>query len=276
VGPRLIDSEHAPDLPDIKEEFSSDHSDEHEDEENGQPSGYASDGELSPTDRTSLIPSNFHRPSIVPVSFFPSKPKDSFSQAPEHHRRPSVIPKKRWDEFSHAARWWLLFFYDFLNAPLLGAVLGTIIGLIPPLHRAFFNDSAEGGIFTAWLTASLQNIGMIFVPLPVLVAGVSLYTSVQKAEEPHDHPPAKTPWLTTLFVLVIRFFIWPVLSIGVVYGLAMRTDILGEDPMLWFALMLMPTGPPAMKLITMVEVSDADEEDEHKIAKLLTVSNLGK
>jgi hypothetical protein len=41
--------------------------------------------------------------------------------------------------------------------------------------------------------------------------------------------------------------------------------------MLWFTMMLMPTGPPAMKLIAMVEVSDADEEDEHKIAKLLTV-----
>lgn len=35
--------------------------------------------------------------------------------------------------------------------------------------------------------------------------------------------------------------------------------------------MLMPTGAPAMKLITMVEVSGAGEEDEHKIAKLLTV-----
>jgi hypothetical protein len=34
----------------------------------------------------------------------------------------------------------------------------------------------------------------------------------------------------------------------------------------------MPTGPPAMKLITMIEVSDASEEDEHKIAKLLTVN----
>lgn len=33
----------------------------------------------------------------------------------------------------------------------------------------------------------------------------------------------------------------------------------------------MPTGAPAMKLITMVEVSGAGEEDEHKIAKLLTV-----
>jgi hypothetical protein len=34
------------------------------------------------------------------------------------------------------------------------------------------------------------------------------------------------------------------------------------------------SGPPAMKLITMVEVSNADEEDEDKIAKLLTVGFL--
>ena len=70
----------------------------------------------------------------------------------------------------------------------------------------------------------------------------------------------------------MRFVVWPVLSIGVIYFLAKETNVLGIDPMLWFTMMLMPTGPPAMKLITMVEVSDADEEDEHKIAKLLTVS----
>jgi hypothetical protein len=44
--------------------------------------------------------------------------------------------------------------------------------------------------------------------------------------------------------------------------------------MLWFAMMLMPTGPPAMKLITMVQVSDASEEDENTMAKLLTVNYL--
>jgi auxin efflux carrier family protein len=42
--------------------------------------------------------------------------------------------------------------------------------------------------------------------------------------------------------------------------------------MLWFAMMLMPTGPPAMKLITKVQVSDAGIEEERKIAKILTVS----
>lgn len=48
--------------------------------------------------------------------------------------------------------------------------------------------------------------------------------------------------------------------------------MLGDDLMLWFAMMLMPAGPPSMKLIAMVEVSNADEESERKMAKLLTVS----
>jgi len=66
--------------------------------------------------------------------------------------------------------------------------------------------------------------------------------------------------------------VWPVASIAGIYYLAKKTEIVGTDPMLWFTLMLMPTGPPAMKLITLVEVSDADEEDEHKVAELLTIS----
>jgi predicted permease len=148
--------------------------------------------------------------------------------------------------------------------------LGAVIGLVPALHRAFFNDSNEGGIFTAWLTESFKNIGSLFVPLPVVVAGVSLYVSTRKIKG--EGSRAGTPWLTTLFVLVVRFAVWSVISIGFVYLLAKKTHVLGEDPMLWFTMMLMPTGPPAMKLITMVEVSNADEEDEDKIAKLLTVS----
>ena len=172
-------------------------------------------------------------------------------------------------------QWWALFLFDFLNAPLVGAVLGAIIGLVTPLHRAFFNDTYEGGIFTAWLTESWKNVGGLFVPLPLIVAGISLYTSYKEAKEAESESTAGLPWLTTVFILVVRFVIWPVLSIGVIYGIVKsegRGGLLGDDPMLWFAMMLMPTGPPAMKLITMVQVSDAGIEDERKIAKILTVS----
>ncbi|TVY89907.1 putative transporter [Lachnellula willkommii] len=275
VGPRLIDSEHAPDEPSDK---AGGEESEGEDEENGNGNrtgngeGQGDDNEeevLSPTDQTHLLPRNFPQPS---VSFFPSKSCEPSKKPTIPDRRPSLITKKRWLKTSDRTRWWFLFLYDFLNAPLLGAVLGAIIGLIPALHRAFFNDTQDGGIFTAWLTASLNSIGGLFVPLPVVVAGVSLYTAMKKsrAQSAEESSASGTPWLTTVFVLVVRFVVWPVISIAVVYGLAKKTHVLGEDPMLWFAMMLMPTGPPAMKLITMVEVSDCDEADENKIAKLLT------
>jgi predicted permease len=262
VGPRLIDSEHAHDPEDDKND-----QDETDDEE-------TETGVLSedPSERTRLLSTQTHRASVVPTSFFPSKPKGTFTAA-HYDRRPSVISKRRWLRLSDGVRWWLLFFYDFLNAPLIGAVLGAIIGLVPVLHRSFFNDTEDGGIFSAWLTASLKSVGSVFVPLPVVVAGVSLYLSIQKARS-GDSQASTTPWPTTVFILVVRFLLWPVLSIGVIYALAKHTDYLGQDPMLWFCLMLAPTGPSAMKLITLVQASDADEEDEHKIAKLLTVSTL--
>jgi predicted permease len=262
VGPRLIDTEHAPDLPHDKDE---EDDDEDGHIENGDDSAEAVH---SPTEQTSLLAHRAQQASVVSLSFFPSQPRAT-SMMP-YNRRPSGVSKKRWLEMHPRSRWWLLFLYDFLNAPLLGAVLGAIIGLVPALHRAFFSDTNDGGIFSAWLTASLKNIGQLFVPLPVVIAGVSLYTSMLRAKSGDSHA-ASTPWLTTTFVLVVRFVVWPVVSIAVIYALATKTNILGSDPMLWFAMMLMPTGPPAMKLITMVEVSGADEEDEHKIAKLLTV-----
>jgi predicted permease len=272
VGPRLIDSEHAPDVPDKAD---------HEDmgihgEADSERSRRVETGD-DPTDRTLLLRSNdpLPRSSLVSVSFFPSSRKPSSTPKPVHfERRPStlVISKRRWHTLNDRARWWVLFLYDFLNAPLIGAVLGAVVGLVPVLHRAFFSPTNSGGIFSAWLTASLSSIGSVFVPLPVVVAGVSLYLSAQRPKS--ENVQSTTPWLTTTFVLVVRFILWPVLSIGVIFLLASKTDLLGNDPMLWFALMLMPTGPPAMKLITMVEVSNADEEDEHKIAKLLTVSSI--
>lgn len=262
VGPRLIDTEHAPDPLDDKDEIDDDENSLIEDGDAVAEAGH------SFTEQTSLLAPRARQASVASVSFFPSRPRAA--SVIVYDRRPSGVSKRRWLELNPRTQWWLLFLYDFLNAPLLGAVLGAVIGLVPALHRAFFSDTIDGGIFTAWLTASLKNVGQVFVPLPVVIAGVSLYTSMSKPKS-GDSPVASTPWLTTIFVLVVRFVVWPVMSIAVIYTLATKTNVLGTDPMLWFAMMLMPTGPPAMKLIAMVEVSGADEEDEHKIAKLLTV-----
>ncbi|KAF2655453.1 hypothetical protein K491DRAFT_692914 [Lophiostoma macrostomum CBS 122681] len=286
VGPRLIDTEHAPEPDDHKSVISTsteegeatDDETDNEDVENGTAGNGAAENGTGEVDERSrlLLPRQSSRTgrnrhaSVVSITFFPSKPK--FTTTP---RRPFYIPRPHWKDLSPRTQWWLLFLFDFLNAPLLGAVLGAIIGLTTPLHRAFFNDTYEGGIFTAWLTESWKNVGGLFVPLPLIVAGISLYTSYKEAKQADSESSESLPWLTTAFILVVRFVIWPAFSISVIYAIVKsekRGGLLGDDPMLWFTMMLMPTGPPAMKLITMVQVSDAGIEDERKIAKILTVS----
>lgn len=269
VGPRLIDSEHGPDTDDDKtldEEGGSDGISARSLDEEEPIEGFL------PSEQTSLLPrthSQSRHESVVGITFFPSKPKFTTTK-----RRPRYIPSVHWGDFSPRTQWWLLLFYDFLNAPLLGAVLGAIIGLTPPLHRAFFAKEYDGGIFTAWLTESWKNVGSLFVPLPLIVAGISLYTSYQEGRQ-GDGSRTRVPLATAVFVLFVRFILWPVLSIGAIYMVVHEEGvhgILGNDPMLWFAMMLMPTGPPAMKLITMVQVSDAGPDDERRIAKILTIS----
>jgi len=267
VGPRLIDSEHAPDPAE---------------DDKGDVDGDGDEPALpEPDEQTGLLSGRSTSIRFTPPfrhnSFFPSRRKPSTNPPPDHtpndahHRRPALMPKKRWASFSPRTQWWLVFIFDFFNAPLLGAIIGAIIGLSPPLHRAFFNDTADGGIFTAWLTASLKNIGTLFVSLPVVVAGVSLFTSMQGMKQ-NEGQGAKLPWIPVIFIIAIRFVIWPIMSIGAIYALASRTDVLGSDPMLWFTMMLMPAGPPATKLITMVQVSGGDQDDETVISKLLTIS----
>ena len=211
---------------------------------------------VSPTDRTHLLHpevEGLRRLSARSQAFFPSRsssrrqsPASDGRRSQDYDRRPPLIPNRKWHQISDRTRWWLLFFYDFLNAPLLGAVLGTVIGLVPVLHRAFFSHSDDGGIFSAWLTASLKNVGDLFVPLPVVVAGVSLYTSMKRKTT--SSSPAATPWLTTIFILVVRFILWPIISILVIYGIAKKTDLLGDDPMLWFVSILSPRNPMFTRL----------------------------
>lgn len=283
VGPRLIEGEHAPEEEEVRKEGVDGDDEEGQDRfprvdidvfGNGNGNGSGGRERSTPPTETSglLAPpsqSPLRRASSASISFFPSR---RLSSSPQDFRRPSIVPDRRpslishrrWLTLSDRGRWWLLFLWDFINTPLIGALLGAVIGLIPSLHVAFFADSQDGGIFTAWLTASLKNIGGLFVPLPVVVAGVSLYSSMKKSREDRKkrvenggdgesgsgagRDEKGTPWKTTAFILVVRFVLWPVASISVIYTLAKKTSFLGTDPMLWFALMLMPTGPPAMKV----------------------------
>lgn len=100
--------------------------------------------------------------------------------------------KATWDRFPPWMRSFLDFSYAFLHAPLIGAVTGAVIGLVPPLHKAFFGDPENGGIFTAWLTDSVKQIGGLFAALQVVVVGVKLSSSMRKMKRGEES--GRVPW----------------------------------------------------------------------------------
>lgn len=97
--------------------------------------------------------------------------------------------------------------WQFANAPLLGAIVGAIIGLTPPLHKIFFNSSTEGGYLNAWLTTSIKNIGELFASMQIIVVGVKLSQSMLRMKRGENSGEVSKGSLA--LVTLIRFIIWP-------------------------------------------------------------------
>jgi predicted permease len=97
--------------------------------------------------------------------------------------------------------------WQFANAPLLGAIVGAIIGLTPALHRLFFNPSNEGGYLNAWLTTSIKNIGELFASLQIIVVGVKLSKSMLRMKRGENSGTVDKRSLA--IVTLLRFIIWP-------------------------------------------------------------------
>lgn len=65
------------------------------------------------------------------------------------------------------------------------------------------------------------------------------------------------------------------LSISIIYGLAKSTRLVRDDPILWFSMMLMPQGPPALVISGLAELAKVSDLEKMAVAKTLTVSFLG-
>jgi hypothetical protein len=76
------------------------------------------------------------------------------------------------------------------------------------VHKAFFGDSKNGGIFKAWPTDNVKNIGDLFATLQVVVVGVKLSSSLRKFKRGENS--GNVPWTSAVLVLAMRFVIWPV------------------------------------------------------------------
>lgn len=245
LGPRLLNGQEE-DSPEQGPEKDLD-DDEQEEAERGSIEDHQQENE-----ETSLLPSRAVRPAVEAVYRTNKRLKGYYSQLSP--RTQNVLD----------------FLYQFWNPPLIGAVIGAIVGLVPALHRLFFSKPQEGGYFNAWLTSSIKNIGDLFASLQVVVVGVKLSQAMLRHKK--GEQSGSVPWKPFTIITIVRFIIWPLISIPLIYALASKTSVLSDDPILWFAMMLMPTGPPAMKLTALADVSGAGDEEKMSIAKFLTVS----
>ncbi|EPQ54205.1 hypothetical protein GLOTRDRAFT_44443 [Gloeophyllum trabeum ATCC 11539] len=143
------------------------------------------------------------------------------------------------------------------NPPLIGGIVALIIGITPPLHEAFLS---KDGIFYNTLTEAVSNLGQLFVTLQMFVLGAQLAT-VKSA-----NPGVKS----TLWVLLIRYGFMPAVSLAFVYFTAGRSWYT-NDPLVWFLLILVPSGPSAMLLMNLAELMNIDQGP---VAGMLTISYL--
>jgi hypothetical protein len=240
------------------DEDASDEQEGEDDEDNGQANedGESSDIERGPEgiidEETSLLPQRITKP----VNRIEKK---------------GYLKTQKW--YNNLSPWLqetLNITWQFANAPLLGAIVGAVIGLTPALHRLFFSPSNEGGYLNAWLTTAIKNIGELFATTQIIVVGVKLSKSMLRMKRGEDSGEVRKGSLA--IVTLIRFIIWPLISIPLIWVVASKTKLLDADPMLWFSMMLMPTGPPAMILVALTDVTGAAESMKMTVAKFLTIS----
>lgn len=115
--------------------------------------------------------------------------------------------KKHWKNMHPWLQKTLDFLYQFLNAPVIGAVIGMTIGLVKPLKKAFFAKPHQGGVFEAWLTTAIKNTGELFAALQVIVVGVKLASSLRKQKRGDES--GDLPFAPLAIVTIMRHFVWP-------------------------------------------------------------------
>jgi len=243
LGPRLLNGQ---------EEDSPDEEPEKDEQDEEQAERASIHEHQEENEETSLLPNRAVRPAVKGIYKTHKKLANFYA---------SLSPRTQAT---------LDFLYQFCNPPLIGAVLGGIVGLVPALHTLFFSSPNEGGYLNAWLTSSIKNIGDLFASLQVVVVGVKLSQAMLRYKK--GEQSGSVPWTPFTIITIVRFIIWPLISIPLIWILASKTSVLSDDPILWFAMMLMPTGPPAMKLTALADVSGAGDEEKMSIAKFLTIS----
>lgn len=149
LGPRLLDDEESPDT---------------KGKEDNQEDEYSVQNGHMETDAERANPTNNHGRTAEEEQEFENEtttllPDSLARRGEETSKKLNAHLESGWSKLPHSLQTILSEMYSFLNAPVIGAVVGAILGLVPPFHRAFFSEPEKGGFFKVWRGCSTHLIG---------------------------------------------------------------------------------------------------------------------
>jgi predicted permease len=108
---------------------------------------------------------------------------------------------------------------DYLNPPMIGGGIAVILGLIPFMRHALFDNAG----YLSPISESIKNLGKLYTVLQMFVLGAHLYSK-------QGGKPAFWPML---YLFAIRFVAMTALGCGAVYGMRQWLgSMVKEDPVL--------------------------------------------
>ncbi|KAF0457456.1 auxin efflux carrier [Gigaspora margarita] len=140
----------------------------------------------------------------------------------------------------------IFFNFKFMNPPLYAALLALIVITIPNSNYLFAeDDSPLMSIFQA-----IDYIGSIAIPLTLLTLGAQLYNLPQSRNENIASIIA--------YILTCRLLLMPIIGVSVVF---FTTSYYIDDPMLWFVLILISSGPPAINCANLAQLTNNYQDE---------------
>ncbi|KAJ8641066.1 hypothetical protein MRB53_017760 [Persea americana] len=129
----------------------------------------------------------------------------------------------------------------------IGAIIGFIVGVIPPFRRALIGEGASLRVIQD--SATLLGDGAI--PTVILIMGGNLLKGFRGSE-------IRVPII--IGIIVARYIALPLLGIAIVKG-AIRFGLVHSDPLYNFILLLQFAVPPAMNISTMAQLFGTGESE---------------
>lgn len=163
-----------------------------------------------------------------------------------------------------------------LSPPVIGSILGVLVGSVPMLQQFFFGGWGKP------LYGALYTLGTAYLPAAILVLAGSLVGSSNSSKATvdgnavnGDKPSSTLPSMKAIVsIFVSRFMLAPLLSLGLLQGLV-SLGLLGPAgtrarAVVSFVLLMEGCMPPAQNSVIMLQLEGLKDRAS-SMAKLLTL-----